>query len=149
MQDDWDVSYFADSEFFLVDEFESTLWIGDATNFGFEPWVACFDFASLRLGFYSSEEVIECFAESVTYILEDLTVNFSDFWITNFEVNYEAVEVVFVSCPEFFVESEKFVIGFFAESKIIEKSSHLFCGGVQPIFIHSQFHTVSEMEGFI
>ena len=133
VQDYGDTAYSGDLQSLLIKEFESALWIGDASDSAFETRKAL-----LPTSFFASvEEVAESLAQPIADILQDLGINFlSNFGIADFQINNKAVKIIFVCCPEFFVESEKFVIDEFAVRENIVEPNNLLRTGIYPIFEH-------------
>jgi hypothetical protein len=112
VQDNWNTADSGNFQPSLVNEFEPCLRIGYASDSAFESGKALLP-AFLFLA--SCEEVAESLTEPVTDILQDLGMNFlADFGIANFQIQNEAVEIILAGCPEFFVQSEKFIIDEFA-----------------------------------
>lgn len=120
----------------VTQELETTLRVCDATNSALEPRKALLANISLA----ASEEVIECLAQSVGTVLQDLRMNLFDFRSGNLDVLNDRVHIKLLSQHELLVQSEQGIVYLFAQSKLFEKSSLMYSRRIDTILEHLELH---------
>jgi hypothetical protein len=140
MEFDWNTSDFADSQPLIAEEFESALWVCDARYPAFESWVSCFYFDAFFSHFYPVEEVVVCFAESVSNILERLRIDGRvSLWVANLHVSQEHIHIVPACHEVFFGEFEQGIMCFLEYGELLVQSIDLYPTGIDTVFKHTQF----------
>jgi hypothetical protein len=131
---------------FIAKKLESRLGVCDTLYPALESRKTSLDFPALLFQFEPVEEVIKCFCQPVRDVLQDLRMDLGIVFRAGcLNVQHKTIEPEFVGYPEFLIEVKQSVIDILADRELIENLDLLFPRGIQPIFIHPEFHSEVEV----
>jgi hypothetical protein len=146
VENDWHRANLGYLQSFIAEKLESRLGICDALDSALEPRKTYLYFQAPLFEFEPVEEIVKCLRQPVRDILQHLRMDLGVvFWAGGLDVKHKAIQSEFVGYPEVLVKVKQCVIDILADGELIENPDLLFPRGIQPVFIHPEFHSGVEV----
>lgn len=137
MENDWHRANLGTFQSLVAQEFESALRICDTADSTLESRIALLFGMSLASG----KEIVECFAQPIGAVLQDLRMDIGKLRCRNLHVHNDRVEVELASRPEGDALVKQHIVDLFAQRELLQHPRLMYSRRIDTILEHPELHT--------